>query len=167
MGPRSHSRKTPDERTFPLRRSTAAELMKPPPDVEYLEHVHLIIWRPRGVLDEAKVNSVLVELVRRETMAAQPFNRFSDLTGLKSFHLTFKYVFHVALHRRLTWAGREPVKSAFFVTEKGAAHIVKIHALLTDYSPLKVEMFDKLEAAAEWLSVPLETLIPRENAATP
>src|SRR6266446_8988510 len=84
------------------------------PDVQFREDLHLVIWRPRGILDEAAVNKVLVNLLRREAMAAKPFNRFSDLSVVESFHLTFKYVFHVALHRRLSYAGREPIKSAFY-----------------------------------------------------
>src|SRR5260370_36709357 len=102
--------------------------MKPPLEVEFLEKARLLIWRPRGILDEAAVNKILVDLIKRETMAAQPFNRFSDLSGLESFHLTFKYVFHVALYRRLSYAGREPIKSAFYVTHPEDAHLVRIHA---------------------------------------
>ena len=129
-----------------------------PPKVEYVESARLFVWRPSGILDEAAVNKVLVDLLRREAMAAQPFNRFSDLSGLESFHLTFKYVFHVALHRRLSYVGREPIKSAFYVTHPEAVHLVKIHALMTDHSPLNVEMFEKPEAAAKWLGVSVESL---------
>jgi hypothetical protein len=132
--------------------------VKPPAEVEFLEEARLLIWRPRGILDEAAVNKVLVDLLRREAMAAQPFNRFSDLSAVESFHLTFQYVFHVALHRRLSYAGRGPIKSAFYVTHPEAAHLVKIHALLTDHSPLHVEMFEEREAAAKWLGVPVELL---------
>src|SRR5438046_7842200 len=132
--------------------------MKPSADVEYIEEARLFVWRPRGSLDEAAVNKVLVDLIRRETMAAQPFNRFSDLSGLESFHLTFKYVFHVALYRRLSYAGREPIKSAFYVTHPEAAHLVRIHALLTDFSPIDVKMFEERDAAAKWLGVPVESL---------
>jgi hypothetical protein len=127
-------------------------------DVHFHEDLHLIVWRPRGILDEAVVNRVLVDLLRRETMALKPFNRFSDLSLVESFHLTFKYVFHVALYRRLSYAGREPIKSAFYVTHPQAAHLVKIHALMTDLSPLRVEMFEEREAAAKWLGVPVESL---------
>jgi hypothetical protein len=130
------------------------------PDIEFREDLHLIIWRPRGILDESAVNKVLVELVKRETKAAQPFDRFSDLSAVESFHLTFKYVFHIALYRRLSYSGREPVKSAFYVTDPEAAHLVEIHALVTDCSPLRVEMFDEREAAAKWLGVPVESLMP-------
>ena len=129
------------------------------PDVQFHEDLWLVVWRPRGILDEAAVNKVLVDLLRREAMAAKPFNRFSDLSAVESFHLTFRYVFHVALHRRLTYAGRGPIKSAFYVTHPEAAHLVKIHALLTDFSPLNVEMFEEREAAAKWLGVPVESLM--------
>jgi hypothetical protein len=131
------------------------------PDIEFHEDLHLFVWRPLGVLDEAAVNKALLELIRRETMAAQPFNRFCDLSAVESFHLTFKYVFHVALYRRLSYAGRQPIKSAFYVTHREDDHLVKIHALLTDHSPLNVEMFDERAAAAKWLGVPVESLMPR------
>ena len=129
------------------------------PDIQFHEDLHLVVRRPRGILDEAVVNKLLVNLLRRETIAAKPFNRFSDLSAVESFHLTFKYVFHVALHRRLSYAGRKPIKSAFYVTHPQAAHIVRIHALMTDQSPLSVEMFEEREAAAKWLGVPMETLM--------
>ena len=135
--------------------------MELPADVDYVEDANLFIWRPRGILDEAAVNNVLVDLIRRETLAAKPFNRFSDLSLVESFHLTFKYVFHVALHRRLSYAGREPIKSAFYVTHPEAAQIVKVHALMTDYSPLNVEMFEERKAAAKWLGVPVESLMAK------
>jgi len=100
--------------------------------------------------------------VRHECRASQPFNRFSDLSEVQDFHLTFKYVFHVALHRRLAYAGREPVKSVFYVTHREAAQLVKLHAFMTDHSPLKVEMFEDRAAAARSLGVPIESLIMAE-----
>lgn len=100
-----------------------------------------------------------MELVKREARAARPFNRFSDLSAVESFHLTFKYVFHVALYRRLSYAERNPVKSAFLVTDDEAAHLVKIHALMTDYSPIEVRLFRESAAAAEWLGVPTPAML--------
>src|SRR5256886_17311517 len=143
------------------------KFLGPPADVEYVEDANLFVWRPRGILDEAAVNNVLVDLLRRETMAAKPFNRFSDLSLVESFHLTFKYVFHVALHWRLSYVGREQIKSAFYVTHPEAAHLVKIHALVTDLSPLKVEMFQEHEAPAKWLRVPVESLLPKATGTAP
>ena len=129
------------------------------PDVLFHENLHLIVWRPRGILDEAAVNRVLRDLIRREAMAAKPFNRFCDLSTVESFHLTFKYVFHIALYRRLSYVGRTRIKSAFYVTHPEAVHLVKIHALMTDHSPLTVEMFEEREAAAKWLGVPVASLM--------
>src|SRR5260370_41987631 len=112
--------------------------MNPPVEVEFLEEARLLIWRPRGILDEAAVNKGLVDLLSREAMAAKPFNRFCDLSALESFHLTFKYVFHVALYPRLSYVGRVSIKSAFYVTRPEAARLVRINAVLTDHSALKV-----------------------------
>ena len=131
----------------------------PSPEILYDEALRLIVWKPRGTLDEAAINEILADLRRREDAAADPFNRFTDLTDIEAIELTFKYVFHVALHRRLSYAGRPPVKSAFLVTHPQAVHIVKIHATMTDHSPLHVEMFEDRAAAAKWLGVPVESLI--------
>src|SRR5436189_5066810 len=144
---------------------SALQLILAAANVEFHEDLHLIVWRPRGVLDETAVNKVLLELLRREANSAQPFNRFSDLSFVESFHLTFEYVFHVALHRRLSYAGSGPVKSAFYVTHPEAAHLVRIHALLTDYSPLEVEMFRRTRSRREMVGVPIESLMGQRLAA--
>ena len=133
--------------------------MEIPRSVQFHEDLHLFVWKPRGILDEPAVNKVLVDLLRYECRVSQPFNRFSDLSEVQDFHLTFKYVFHVALHRRLAYSGRKPVKSVFLITRSEAAQLVKIHAIMTDHSPLKVEMFEDRAAAARSLGVPLETLV--------
>ena len=39
------------------------------------------------------------------------------------------------------------------------AHYAKLHAMLTDYSTLDVALFTEREAAAKWLSVPVEVLM--------
>jgi hypothetical protein len=53
---------------------------------------------------------------------------------------------------------RSGLKSAFYVTHGQAAYPVRIHVLMTDQSPLKVEMFEECEAAAKWLGVPVESV---------
>jgi len=136
--------------------------MKLPADVEWVEDTRLFIWRPRGVLDEAVVNKILAFVADQEGKFGREFNRFTDMSGLDAVDLTFKYVFHVALFRRLSRAGRETVKSAFLVTDPEIARSIKLHALLTDHSPLKVAMFEEREAAAKWLGVPVEILTPQK-----
>jgi hypothetical protein len=132
--------------------------MEPPPNVQFHEDIHLLVWKPLGVVDEAVVNKILSFLARKESTSGTPFNRFTDTSAQEAVELSFKYVFHVALYRRLTYAGHPPAKSAFYVTKPELAHLVRLHAILTDHSPLQVEMFEEREAAAKWLGVTVESL---------
>jgi len=132
--------------------------MKLPPDVLFHDGINLFVWRPLGVVNEAAVNKILTFLAKKEATSRQPFNRFTDLSAQDEMELSFNYVFHVALFRRLTYIGRPPVKSAFYVTNPEVAHLVKIHAIMTDHSPLQVEMFEEREAAANWLGVSIDCL---------
>jgi hypothetical protein len=132
--------------------------MNAPTGVECLEDARLFVWRPRGVLTEAVLNKVLAFVVLQEGRFGRPFNRFTDLSLLDAVDLTFKYVFHFALYRRLSRIGREPLKSAILVTTPEVARSVKLHALVTDRSPLKVKIFKDHGGAAKWLDVSVELL---------
>ena len=133
-----------------------------PPNIQVCEDVDLLIWRPTGVVDEAVVNRILMFLRQREDSALRPFNRFTDTSAQEAVELTFKYVFHIALYRRLSYAGRPPVKSAFYVVNPEVAQLVRIHAMLTAHSSLHVAMFEDRATAAKWLGVPVERLIMSE-----
>ena len=121
-----------------------------------------MLWRPRGILNESLLNEIVVFIDTAEARASKPFNRYADLSALDAVDLNFKFVFHVALHRRLAYAPRPPVKSAFYVTSPDSTHYAKLHAMLTDYSPLDVALFTDRPAAAKWLGVPLEALTVQE-----
>jgi hypothetical protein len=129
-----------------------------PPDVQYVEDASLFIWRPRGVLNEGLVNNIVVFVRKQEETLGRPFNRFTDLSAVDTVDLNFDYVFHIALYRRLSYAGSK-VKSAFYVSSPDAKHYAKLHALLTDHSPLQVSIFTDRAAAAKWLGVPVESLM--------
>jgi hypothetical protein len=133
-------------------------VMELPADVEYVEDANLFIWRPRGVLDEAAINKVLGCLEDLEAKLPAPFNRFADTLGADEIELNFKYVIQVSLHRRLAYAGRPPVKSAILATDATAIHHGRLHALLTQGSPIKVRVFHDRNEAAQWLGVPIELL---------
>jgi hypothetical protein len=132
-----------------------------PAGVECLEDARLFIWRPRGVVNEEVLNKILAFVVLQEGRFGRPFNRFTDLSLIDAIDLTFKYVFHFALYRRLSRIGREPIKSAILVTAPQVARYVKLHALVTDRSPLKVRIFNEYDAAAKWLDVSVELLTPQ------
>ena len=50
------------------------------------------------------------------------------------------------------------IKSAFLVPNAEVSRYIKLHALLTDHSPLNVRIFKEYAAAAKWLGVPVELL---------
>jgi hypothetical protein len=133
--------------------------MEPPPDVTFLEAHALFVWKPRGVLDEATINKIIAFIGKEEATFGKSFDRFTDMSSVDSVELNFKFIFHVALYRRLSYAGRPKVKSAFYVCTPAAAHYVKLHTVLTDHSALNVALFEEREAAAKWLDVPVEVLI--------
>ena len=129
-----------------------------PPEVQFYEDVHLFVWRPRGVLDQAAINKVLASLEDLEAKLRAPFSRLSDTLATDEVELNFKYIIQVSLHRRLTYAGRPPVKSAILATDATAIHYGQLHAVLTQGSPIKVRVFQDREEAAQWLGVPIELM---------
>ena len=141
--------------------------MKLPPDLEFQEDIRLLVWRPRGLLNEAAINKILGALEDLEAKLQEPFNRFFDTLGHDEVELNFRYVIHVSLHRRLSYAGRPPVKSAILATDAAMVHYAKLHAVLTQGSPINVRVFQKREDAARWLGVPLEVLAAKTSDLEP
>lgn len=138
--------------------------MKLPPDVTFHMEQRLMVWRPRGILDEKVVNQIITFIGSAEATSKTPFDRFIDTTLLDAIDLSFDYVFHVAIYRRMTYAGHPKVKSAFLVKWGKSDHQAKLHALLTQRSSLDVRLFEELEAAAKWLNVSAEFLQPARAA---
>ena len=132
--------------------------MKLPAHVLFRKEASLILWKPRGVLDQSTINEIVEFIEAVEERNSKPLKRFADLSALDAVDLNFEFVFHVALGRRLSVASRPVVKSAFYVTSPAATHYAKLHAVLADYSPLHVALFTGRVAAAKWLGVPLEAL---------
>ena len=132
--------------------------MKLPAHILFRKDLSLILWKPRGILDESTVNEVVEFIEVVEKGNREPLNRFSDLSALDAVDLNFDFVFHVAKGWRLSAAPRSVVKSAFYVTRPADTHYVKLHSMLTDYSPLHVALFTDRAAAAKWLGIPLQAL---------
>src|SRR5262249_9532416 len=133
-----HSMKVPDHIEFP-------------PDVSFQPDLPLLIYRPRGVLNEASVNKAISVLADLEAELKEPFNRFTDPLEADEVDLKFKYIIHVSLYRRLSYTGRPPVKSAILATDSAAIHYARLHAVLTQGSPIKVHVFQDRQEAADWL----------------
>src|SRR5215467_4208277 len=135
--------------------------MKLPPDVEFHQDIRLLIYRPRGLIDEAAVNRIIAVIEEIEAASQEPFNRFTDASGTHEVELNFRYVIEVSLHRRLAHAGRVPVKSAILATDSSIVHYARLLILLTEGSSIKVRVFGDRKEAAQWLGVRVELLKPK------
>src|SRR4029450_13033840 len=136
--------------------------MKLPPELEFHEDIHLLICRPQGVIDEAAVKKVVSVLEDLEARLEKPFNRFSHPLAADEVELNFKNVIEFSLCRRLSYAGHPPVKSAILATDATMIHYARLHALLTQGSPINVRVFKDRQEAANWLGVPIERLEMRK-----
>jgi hypothetical protein len=132
--------------------------MKLSADIEFREDVRLLIYRPKGLINEAEINRVIGVIEGIEAASQQPFNRFSDTSETHEVELNFQYVIQASLHRRLAHAGRVPVKSAILATDNTIVHYSRLLILLTQGSSIKVQVFQDCEQAAQWLGVPVELL---------
>jgi len=132
--------------------------MKLPPEIEFHEDIRLLIYRPRGLIDEAEINRVIGVIEGIEAASQEPFNRFSDTLETHEVELNFQYVIQASLHRRLSYKGRVPIKSAILATDSTLVHYARLLVLLTEGSSIKVRVFQERQEAAKWLGVPLELL---------
>ncbi len=133
--------------------------IKFPPDVEFYEDIRLIVWRPHGLVNKAAVNKIITVIGELETMSKEPFNRFSDTVAADAVDLNFEYIIHVSLYRRSFYGKRPPIKSAILATDATLIHYGKVHALLTQGSPINVRVFQDRKEASQWLGVPIATLM--------
>ena len=137
--------------------------MKLPPDIEFHEDIRLLIYRPKGLINGAEINRVIGVIEGIEAASQQPFNRFSDTVGADAVDLNFEYIIHVSLYRRSFYGKRPPIKSAILATDATLIHYGKVHALLTQGSPINVRVFQDRKEAAQWLGVPIAILVADAN----
>ena len=132
--------------------------MKLPPDVEFHDDIRLLIYAPRGVLNEQSVNKIVSIIGELETKSQEPFNRFFDTLGHDEVEVNFRYVIQISLHRVLSYGDRPPVKSAILATNSTIIHYCQLHAIITQDSPITVRIFQDRAEAARWLGVPVQRL---------
>jgi len=135
--------------------------MKLPPEVQFHEDIRVLVYTPRGLLDETAINRIVSIIGDLEAKLQEPFNRFFDTLGHDEVELNFRYVIQVSLYRVLSYGDRPPVKSAILATDSTIGHYFQLHAIITEDSPINVRIFQKREDAAKWLGVPIERLAPK------
>jgi hypothetical protein len=135
-----------------------------PPDVEFHEDICLLIHRPRGVLNSAAINKIISLIGELEFTLKKPFNRFLDTVAANAVDLNLEYIRRVSLYRRRFYGNRPPIKTAILATDSSMADYGRLHASLTQGSPINVRVFQDRKEAAQWLGVPLEVLAAEDHS---
>jgi len=130
-----------------------------PPDVEFHEDICLLIHRPRSLLNRAAINKIISVIGELEFTLKKPFNRFLDTVAADAVDLNLEYIRRVSLYRRRFYGNRPPIQTAILATDSTVAEYGRLHASLTQGSPINVRVFQDRKEAAQWLGVPLERLV--------
>jgi hypothetical protein len=141
--------------------------MKLPPDMQFHEDIRLLVYRPRGLVNKAAVDKIITVVGELETTLKEPFNRFSDTVAADAVDLNFEHIIRVSLYRRRFCDNRPPIKSAILATDATLIHYGKVHALLTQGSPIKVHVFQARNEVARWLNVPIDRLTAEASGPKP
>ncbi len=135
-----------------------------PPDVEFHEDICLLIHRPRGVLNKAAINKIVSLIGELEFTLKKPFNRFLDTVAADAVDLNLEYIRRVSLYRRGFYGNRPAIKTAILATDSALANYGRLHASLTQGSPINVRVFQDRKEAAQWLGVPLGMLAAKDHS---
>src|SRR5579862_9500575 len=84
------------------------------PDTDWNSDARLLVWRPKGVLDDDLADRIVEFVELEELICDAPFHRYTDFTGLTHIRLRFGHVFRMSERRRESCTGKELVRSAFF-----------------------------------------------------
>ena len=134
-----------------------------PLDVEFHEEVCLLIHRPRGVLDRVAINKIISLIGELEFTLKKPFNRFLDTLAADAVDLNSDYIRRVSLYRRRVYGNRPTIKTAILAADSTMADYGRLHASLTQGSPINVRVFQDRKEAAQWLDVPVELLAAKPH----
>ena len=126
----------------------------------YYPKFRLATWHPVGVLTDAIADQIIEFVEMHEHDQDELFDRYTDFSGLTQIRLKVKHMFEIARRRR---SATEPVNSAFFADQPVTLSIAKMYEGLMERAMITVRIFEKREAAVEWLGVPLQILYPPDR----
>ncbi len=135
-----------------------------PPDVEFHKDICLLIHRPRGVLDRGAINKIISLIGELEFTLKKPFNRFLDTVAADAVDLNLEYIRRVSLYRRRFYGNRPTIKTAILATDSTVVDYGRLHATLTQGSPINVRVFQDRKEAAQWLGVPFKLLAAKDHS---
>ncbi len=140
-----------------MKRKPAKFIRKDFPHTRYYPKFRLRTWHPRGLLNDAFADRIAKFVELEEEIQKAPFNRYTDFSRLTEVRLRIDHFSEFAERRRKV---SKPVKSALFADKPVSFFIARLYEMLMNKATIKVRVFRKRKAAAEWLGVPLKILEP-------
>ena len=134
---------------------TLANLLESLAGSRFHAEARLLTWHPRGVFDDAVAARVVDLLESEESLGGDPFNCFTDLSGLSEIRMRIGHLASIASRRHSAF---DPPKSAFFANSSVAIGICRIYEEFMQDACIQVRVFRGRPEAAEWLGVPAALL---------
>ena len=135
---------------------------KPPPVIRkgfprtwYYPKWQLLVWFPRGVLNEAFADQVFAFIEMEERIQDAPFDRYCDLSGLSDVRTRLEHIIKNARRRRKV---KQPVRTALFADRRDILEVAQTYEHLMDGAMIEVRAFQARAAAAQFLEVPVAAL---------
>jgi hypothetical protein len=128
------------------------------PYAHYHADRHLVTWFPTGVLDDERADRI-VEFLEWQEPIAEPFHRYTDMTGHTRIQIGLDHVVRLARRRKRSYKG-PLVKSAFFAVRLISLSVARMYEELMQGSQINVRTFRDRAETAKWLGVPVEILHP-------
>ncbi len=116
------------------------------------------------MLNKAAINKIVSLIGELEFTLKKPFNRFLDTVAADAVDLNLEYIRRVSLYRRGFYGNRPAIKTAILATDSALANYGRLHASLTQGSPINVRVFQDRKEAAQWLGVPLGMLAAKDHS---
>lgn len=126
----------------------------------YFRTANLLVWRPKGKIDNAAIRRFLAFLESVEAEVREPFVRFNDLSRVTGSTLTYADVSEHAIRRRSHASSflQQPVRVAFYAISPVTFGVARMFQNLLAESKTEVRVFQDLRIAAAWLGVDVALL---------
>lgn len=129
------------------------------PGLRYFPEHNLLTWHPTGVLEDKILDELIAFIHSLEDSIDEPFDRFSDLSGLVDIKVKFGHAFQIAQEQQSRKGGRR-LKSILHSERLVGLGMSRMYESLMHSAEIDVRVAKNRAEAAEWLGVPQSVLEP-------
>ena len=126
----------------------------------FIKSDRLIIWRPKGILDTAKIYDFIQYLNIVSNERDPHFSRLIDLSQIDGISVKYNDLSPIAEQRRKYYNSNinKKVKMAFYVTNPLSLGMARMYQTLSDESHVEINIYKNLEKCSEFLEVDISLL---------